>query len=301
MNILRYGSVVIGLMILSPGFIAYSGNLDSPAAPTSTSSAMYSLRDIYNRLDTGSATAKRTGAFTEPTAGPTAGTGHTLDEIMAKAPSADNTNGATPGEVTNSKTFWCLRTDGSWGLKTGSLLSGTGTTYSAGVPKTGQTTSYSATTGEDGDLQKGVTWPNPRFTDNSNGTVTDNLTGLVWLKNANAFGSRNWEQALSDANALASGSSGLTDGSVVGDWRLPHRKEIYSLIDLAYANPALSNASGTSQWTEGNPFTGVRSYPYWSSSSRDSAYAWTVDLDSGFVFAAYKPNATYVWPVRAGQ
>jgi hypothetical protein len=43
------------------------------------------------------------------------------------------------------------------------------------VFKTGQTTSYRS--GDDGDLEKGVTWPNPRFTDNSDGTVTDNLTG----------------------------------------------------------------------------------------------------------------------------
>ena len=48
------------------------------------------------------------------------------------------------------------------------------------------------------------------------GTVTDNLTRLIWLKNANAFGVRTWEQALSDANTLASGSAGLTDGSVAG-------------------------------------------------------------------------------------
>ena len=38
--------------------------------------------------------------------------------------------------------------------------------------------------------QKGVAWPNPRFTDNGNGTVTDNLTGLIWLKNANCFGTK---------------------------------------------------------------------------------------------------------------
>ena len=70
-------------------------------------------------------------------------------------------------------------------------------------------------------MKKGVAWPNPRFKDNGNGTVTDNLTRLIWLKNANAFGLRTWEQALSDANALASGSAGLTDGSKAGDWRLP--------------------------------------------------------------------------------
>ena len=58
----------------------------------------------------------------------------------------------------------------------------------APVPKTGQTTIYAA--GDDGALQKGVAWPTPRFTDNDNGTVTDNLTGLIWMKNANAFGAK---------------------------------------------------------------------------------------------------------------
>ena len=64
----------------------------------------------------------------------------------------------------------------------------------APVEKTGQTTSYAA--GDDGDLEKGVTWPSPRFTDNTNGTVTDNLTGLIWLKNANCFGEKSWSAAL---------------------------------------------------------------------------------------------------------
>jgi hypothetical protein len=52
----------------------------------------------------------------------------------------------------------------------------------AGVPKTGQTTSYAL--GDDGDLQMGIAWPEPRFTDNEDGTVTDNLNGLMWTKDA---------------------------------------------------------------------------------------------------------------------
>ena len=36
------------------------------------------------------------------------------------------------------------------------------------VPQTGQTTIYA--TGDDGDLQMGIPWPAPRFTDNSDGT-----------------------------------------------------------------------------------------------------------------------------------
>jgi hypothetical protein len=94
----------------------------------------------------------------------------------------------------------------------------------APVPKTGQTATYG--TRDDGALQKGVAWPAPRFTDNNNGTVTDNLTGLIWTKNANAFGTKTWNEALNHANNLESGDAGLTDGSQAGDWRLPNRRDI---------------------------------------------------------------------------
>jgi hypothetical protein len=63
------------------------------------------------------------------------------------------------------------------------------------LPETGQTTCYDtegdvipcAGTGQDGDIQAGVAWPDPRFRDNGDGTVTDNLTGLMWLKDARLF------------------------------------------------------------------------------------------------------------------
>ncbi len=51
----------------------------------------------------------------------------------------------------------------------------------APVPKTGQATSYR--TGDDGTHQAGIASPSPRFVDHGNGTVTDKLTGLIWLKN----------------------------------------------------------------------------------------------------------------------
>ena len=64
-----------------------------------------------------------------------------------------------------------------------------------------------------------MAWPNPRFTDNSDGTVTDNLTGLIWLKDANCFGDRTWISALSDANGLASGpvASQMAQVQEIGD------------------------------------------------------------------------------------
>jgi hypothetical protein len=172
----------------------------------------------------------------------------------------------------------------------------------APVEKSGQTTSYA--TGDDGDLEKGVAWPNPRFTDNLDGTITDNLTGLIWLKDANCFGVRTWDQALSVCNGLASGSCGLTDGSIAGDWRLPNSNELTSLVHKGYALPALPNTAGTGQWSEGDPFNNVDGAPfYWSSTTYAGGtdFAWHIYLGAGRGFALDKTDPGFVWPVRGGH
>jgi len=171
----------------------------------------------------------------------------------------------------------------------------------APVPKTGQTNPYDKI-GTDGDLKKGVAWPTPRFTDNKNGTVTDNLTGLIWMKNANALGTKNWADALTTANTLASGSGDLNDGSKAGDWRLPNIRELQSLVDCAFWGPALPNTLGTGRWAEGDPFQGVQLSFYSSSSTNASmtTYAWGVHFYDGYVNYGGKSNSYYVWCVRGG-
>ncbi len=151
------------------------------------------------------------------------------------------------------------------------------------VPQTGQTECWDEDgkvidcegTGQDGDLQRGLPWPNPRFTDNDDGTVTDNLTQLIWLKNANCFGKRTWSEALNDCNTLADGDCGLTDGSVAGDWRLPNVRELNSLIHYGVYYPALPDTAGTGQWSENNPFTGVQVLDYWSGTT-PATCAWAM-------------------------
>lgn len=173
----------------------------------------------------------------------------------------------------------------------------------AELPVTGQTSCYDTAgtaisclgTGQDGEIRAGVAWPVPRFTDNSNGTVTDNLTRLIWLKDANCFGLQVWASALSSANSLASGQCGLSDGSTAVQWRLPNVNELESLVDEQRSNPALPN---------GHPFTGVQSGYYWSSSSCASItdYGWIVNVSNGYVNYYQKAfYFNYVWPVRAGQ
>jgi len=169
----------------------------------------------------------------------------------------------------------------------------------APVANSGETVSYA--TGCDGNLGKGVAWPNPRFTKNVDGTVKDNLTGLVWLQNANCSGATDWVHAIDFCNTLEDGDCGLTDGSSAGNWRLPNLFELESLRHMAYYNPAISNAEGTAKWTEGNPFSGVVSDDYWSSTTvaSETPYALVVYMGNGTVNYNDKDGNTYVWPVRS--
>lgn len=281
--------IVIGVMLSAA--VVFAGNLNPGSGPTGSGSdisQMYTLQQIYDRLDIGAAGSKMT-AFTEPASGPGSGTMRTLDEVMGKAPAVDAANGATAADVASGKTFWGL-TSGQWGLQTGT--GSLGNTYNAAVPKTGQTTSYA--TGDDGDLERGVAWPSTRFTDTGNGTVVDNLTGLIWLKNANCFGLQTWANALSAANTLNSGECGLTDGSAEGAWRLPNVREQQSLIDHGRWNRALPS---------GHPFTGVQGYSYWTSTTHASntLAAWLVFLEGGDVSYHAKTATYHVWPVRGEQ
>ncbi len=150
--------------------------------------------------------------------------------------------------------------------------------YDVGVPKTGQTTTYA--TGDDGNLQMGAAWPNPRFTDNGDGTVTDNLTGLMWVQNAQKGGGVTWYNAII-----------ACDGYVLAgydDWRLPNVRELHSLTDYE-----------TLSLPEGHPFLRYNGY-YWTSTS-DPIYAFAVGND-GWVRGFDKPyDFIFYWPVRGGN
>ncbi len=99
---------------------ALAGDLDAPASPSDSGSAMFTLEDLYKRLNDGTAGAKRSGAFTGPVAAP-GSTMHTLNDIMIKAPALDG-SAATAAEVVAGKTFWGLSAGSNWGVRTGSMI-----------------------------------------------------------------------------------------------------------------------------------------------------------------------------------
>jgi hypothetical protein len=70
----------------------------------------------------------------------------------------------------------------------------------------------------------------PSYTDNGNGTITDNVTGLIWT------------QELSDYSMLFSEAQEYAESNITGgitNWRIPTLKELWSIRDFSQGWPWL--------------------------------------------------------------
>ena len=111
-----------------------------------------------------------------------------------------------------------------------------GSDCATGLLGTGQTTIYAM--GDDGAFQAGIPLS---YTDNLDGTITDNNTGLMWEKKDDAGGDHDkddyfdWLEALELVDALNS-----TMFAGYDDWRLPNVRELQSIMDFGNYGPAVS-------------------------------------------------------------
>ncbi|MFH0790801.1 MAG: DUF1566 domain-containing protein [Candidatus Omnitrophota bacterium] len=153
-----------------------------------------------------------------------------------------------------------------------------------GLPDTGQTVSYTDLTfGEDHDYNSTATGLN--YTVNGDGTITDNVTGLMWVIDSTAAGiggSYNWLTAISNCEGLTYPASSYTD------WRLPNIKELWSLVHYQNSNPSIAS-----------DFT-CQNNKYWSSTtySGGNTNAFAIDFQIGRCVLLAKTTSTYIRPVR---
>jgi hypothetical protein len=107
------------------------------------------------------------------------------------------------------------------------------------------------------------------FTDNKDGTVTDNGNGLVWMQTE--AGEMTWENAIKYCeNLLLAGKD---------DWRLPDIKELKSISDYTLYSPAIDMGY----------FPGLKVTYHWSSSAtRQEKPRWYLNFESGLT--AYTEN-----------
>jgi hypothetical protein len=173
-----------------------------------------------------------------------------------------------------------------------SLFGVTGSIPPAPVPKTGCLTSHE--TGDDGNYQKGVAWPVPRFTagtSTASNCVTDNLTGLMWLRNPSAT---LWN--CSDSIAYCENLTGSSGRGTYTDWRLPNVREMQSLFDYDNRAPALPS---------GHPFLGVpATNDFWTGTMAynggGSILFFATSMDRGSTMVLAPSNPLCAWPVRGG-
>ncbi len=190
------------------------------------------------------------------------------------------------------------------------------------LPKTGQTTCFDdagsvvdcSGTGQDGEVQAGMAWPDPRFeltycdasgpcTDQSTDcdgnadtdTITDLLTGMMWSRSLDlAAGGAPWQQAL-DTVTNINATTGLGGYS---DWRLPNINELASLVRHQ------KGGEYSSSWLFTQGFTGVQGTTLWSSTTYkgddadDRKNALINRLSNGILSYSYKTNPNRVWAVR---
>jgi hypothetical protein len=179
-----------------------------------------------------------------------------------------------------------------------------------GIKKTGQIKSYNedgeeiddGSIRDDGFYQKGVT---PLYSrDESNGTVTDHITGLMWQDNTEVY--RSWlneenylicrEDSQSSACKDTSGDTAMTycdDLNLSGysDWRLPNIRELQSIVDYHMEKPALPYI-----------FRYRRAGYFWSSNSvvGHESYGWMVSFEYGDANGYLKNGQLFIRCVRDG-
>ena len=152
-----------------------------------------------------------------------------------------------------------------------------------------------------------IKWPAPRFT-NVGGTtpvtgsvVVDQLTGLMWTTDSNTPGPAACVPAVTKTfQGAIDYIACLNTNGYLGykDWRLPNRKELFSLSDYEQAVPAT--------WLSTQGFSNVQDfycYDYWLSTADTTSKDMGIfaDLGYGAVYYSDKSLSYYVWPVRAGK
>ena len=120
-----------------------------------------------------------------------------------------------------------------------------------------------------------------------NDVVIDEHTGLMWVKDAGLLEfPMTWEEALAEIKRF--NETGLFG---YHDWKLPNRRELFSLMSHDAINPSIDS---------GHPFTGIFHGYYWTSTTcaRLPDQAWYIHLGGARVFKGMKHRSNMVWPVR---
>lgn len=173
---------------------------------------------------------------------------------------------------------------------------------SADLLKTGQTTSYA--TGDDGDLEKGVSVSISRVLESGDYVVEDSNTNLMWVADPESAGCNNgtplsWTGAISFANNLTFAG--------YSDWRLPNVLEMLTTLTFELFTVSWGGYyTPTEFWYLGGGNYFPDRKDFWTSTTHgeNTLNAWKINvagIDGGLVSANYAKtidSACLARPVR---
>jgi len=122
---------------------------------------------------------------------------------------------------------------------------------------------------------RGDTEPGASYTDNEDGTVTDNVTGLMWQQKTTDEKdvTYTWKDALAYCESLTLAG--------YADWRMPNTKELERVVDLEAGNPAVDTSY----------FPNTNNGFYWTSTSCSTCHkmkAFAIDFSDGELYYGNK-------------
>jgi hypothetical protein len=137
----------------------------------------------------------------------------------------------------------------------------------------------------------------PRFVDNGDGTISDELTGLMWEKKEEGENCLHcwverysWGYAMSEWLSQLNGSLAATGLGGFNDWRVPSVEELESILDCTLRRPCLHPTFGPSGTS-----------CFWTNASFEDYDAITVDFAGAGIINLPKGSTAFVRAVRGSM
>ncbi|MFA7009166.1 MAG: DUF1566 domain-containing protein [Elusimicrobiales bacterium] len=161
------------------------------------------------------------------------------------------------------------------------------------LPDTSTRPVYHSGTGDDSYYQPVIS--SPSYTNNGDGTTTDNVTGLMWARGASGI-SYTWANALYSCTTTMNSGSGYAGYK---DWRLPNIQELISIVDYGLATePCVNGAAFPGTVTNGYLSSTTSRVP----TTEAMCVMFNISSDPcGRAYGCYKTSNYYVRCVRGGQ
>lgn len=139
-----------------------------------------------------------------------------------------------------------------------------------------------------------------RFTDNGNGTISDQQTGLIWSKCPLGLSGAGCSSGILDLKTWSDALAAAKNSNLATymDWRLPNIKELESIVERSCASPAINK-----NYFPNTPASIFSSFFFSASPDNDNRpnFALGINFSKGHGSRSFRVQPRHVRFVRGSQ